>query len=464
MAKLITVERLQSLVQQLYRKIDLAKLDVTAFESEKAVLEQLIQELNDTIGNKRVDKVGEPGDLDYVAPVAASGIYKYIDEADKTVLETARQEIKSAVSDLIGGADDAYNTLKKLQDLIESSDQDLTGLLTLVNQISESLTNTRQELIDITDALEVRIATLEASVADHDTRLTNVEDKQTELENAIADKADAVHTHEADEIVESEEKQFVSAAKKEQYDENTIYNNDMAMVNALGGLAAGTTFDNVPVKDVLTKLLYPYVAPQYSVAGTPNGGTYEKGNHQTITNVRVVVTKKSEKITKVEVLDGSTVLGTKEGAEVQNGGTFNFTVSVPVQSVNKQLTARITDAAGKSYTTNTGAFNFVYPYYIGVCANDATIDEALVKGLTKKIEGKGNKSHAFNCNFQRMVFAYPKAHGALRQILDPNNFDVTGTFGRQEMTITGLDGTAQDYYVYVNSASTVSNFTVRFNY
>ena len=101
---------------------------------------------------------------------------------------------------------------------------------------------------------------------------------------------------------------------------------------------------------------------------------------------------------------------------------------------------------------------------MGVCAENATIDEALIKRLTKKVEGKGNKSHAFTCDFQRMVFAYPKSHGRLRQIIDPNNFDVTGTFGVQEVNITGLDGTAQTYYVYVNSASTVSNFNMKFNY
>ena len=267
-----------------------------------------------------------------------------------------------------------------------------------------------------------------------------------------------------DQVIETEEKQFVSEAKKAQYDENTVYTNDMATVNALGGIAAGTTFDNMPVNEVLTKLLYPYVAPTCSIVGTPNGGTLEKGNAQTITSAKVTVTKKSERITKVEVLNGSTSLGVKEGVEVQNGGTFSFSVNVPVPSTNVQLTAKITDAADKSYTAKTGAFNFVYPYFMGVCGENAEINEALIEGLTKKIEAKGNKSHAFTCDYQRMIFAYPKAHGKLKSIIDPNNFDVTATFGCQEVSITGLDGTAQAYYVYVNSASTVSNFNMKFNY
>ena len=266
-----------------------------------------------------------------------------------------------------------------------------------------------------------------------------------------------------DQVVENENKQFVSAAKKSQYDENTIFNTDMVTVNALGGIKAGENLNNMPVQQLLTKLLYPYVAPTISASSTPNGGTFEKGNNQTVTSIKAVVTKKSEKITKVEVFDGSTSLGVKEGVEVENGGTFTFPVSVPV-SANKNFQAKVTDASEKTVSANTGSFSFVYPYYMGVCAEDATIDETLIKGLTKKVEAKGAKSHAFTCDYQRMIFAYPKSHGTLKSIIDPNNFDVTGTFGVQEVSIVGLDGTAQTYYVYVNSASTVSNFTMKFNY
>ena len=267
----------------------------------------------------------------------------------------------------------------------------------------------------------------------------------------------------ADQVETDAERQFVTEAEKAQFNENTVYSNDMATVNALGGIAAGTTFDNMPVSEVLTKLLYPYVAPTVSASSSPNGGTFEKGNNQKVTKITANVTKKSERITKVEFFDGNTSLGVKSGAEVQNGGSIAITTDIAV-SANKNFKVTVTDAANKSYNANTGSFNFVYPYYMGVCAEGADINEALVKGLTKKVEAKGNKSNSFTCDYQRMVFAYPKAHGKLKSIIDPNNFDVTGTFGVQEVSITGLDGTAQTYYVYVNSASTVSKFTMKFNY
>lgn len=267
----------------------------------------------------------------------------------------------------------------------------------------------------------------------------------------------------ADQVECDEQRQFVTQAEKTKFNENTVYTNDMPTVNAIGGIAAGSTFANMPVSEVLTKLLYPYVAPTVSASSNPNGGTFEKGSTQTVTKITANVTKKSEKITKVEFLDGSEVIEAKEGSEVANGGSIVITTSKEV-STNKNFSVKVTDATNKTYTANTGSFNFVYPYYMGVCAENAEINETLIKGLNKKVEGRGNKSHAFNCEYQRMVFAYPKAHGKLKSIIDPNNFDVTGTFGIQEVSITGLDGTAQEYYVYVNSASTVSNFNMKFNY
>lgn len=267
----------------------------------------------------------------------------------------------------------------------------------------------------------------------------------------------------ADQVECDEQRQFVTEAEKTQFNENTVYTNDMPTVNAIGGIAAGTSFNNMPVNEVLTKLLYPYVAPTVSASSNPNGGTFEKGSTQTVTKITANVTKKSEKITKVEFLDGSEVIEAKEGSEVANGGSIVITTSKEV-STNKNFSVKVTDATNKTYTANTGSFNFVYPYYMGVCAENADINATLVKGLNKKVEGRGNKSHAFTCEYQRMVFAYPKAHGKLKSIIDPNNFDVTGTFGIQEVSITGLDGTAQEYYVYVNSASTVSNFNMKFNY
>ena len=249
-----------------------------------------------------------------------------------------------------------------------------------------------------------------------------------------------------------------------------VFNTDIVTVNALGGIAAGTDLNGLTTRQILNKLLFPYVAQVVDTPSrTPNSTTLERGNNQTVTSVSVKVTKKSEPITKVELYQGSTLIATKEGADVASGGTFTFSglsiaITANTGSVSG-LKVKVTDATGNVVEKSTSGWTFVYPYYCGVCAEGATIDKALVEGLTKKIEAKGNKTDwSFTCDNQCMVFAYPKAHGVLKSIIDPNNFEIFGSFTRHEVPITGLDGTTQPYYVYVNGASTVSGFKVDFKY
>ena len=246
----------------------------------------------------------------------------------------------------------------------------------------------------------------------------------------------------------------------------TTYSNSTPTVNALGGVAANTTFDNMPITDVLTKILYPYVAPVIgNTTSSPNGGVFENGSIQTITAVTSSVTKKSASISKVELLQGSAILKT-HGA-IPNGGNISFTglsIAINKDTANKNLTVKVTDSENKSYTKNTGTFSFVYPYYYGAISANTMISEAAMESLNKKIESKGSKAWTFTLNNQKAVFAYPKSYGVLKSIIDANNFTVTDTFTRSELSITGLDGTAQSYYIYVsNGASTLSDFKYTFN-
>ena len=264
-------------------------------------------------------------------------------------------------------------------------------------------------------------------------------------------------------------KDYVDSKAESKADKSEIlYSNQTPIVQSHGGIAAGETFNNVPITEMIDKILYPWVAPVVSarVAAPANGGVFEKGNTQNVTSITVTVTKKSSDITKVEIFDGSSSLGSKTGADLDTlnstgSATFTFTVDVDV-TANKNFQAKVTDAAEKVTTANTGSFSFVYPYYQGVIAADATADEAAVKALTKLIQAKGTKAVTYTASNQKMVFATPKANGVIKTITDPNGFNVTGTFAQSELSITGLDGTAQDYYVYVSNATTVSAFKITF--
>ena len=247
------------------------------------------------------------------------------------------------------------------------------------------------------------------------------------------------------------------------FDENTI------VPISLGGIKEGTNLSNMSVQDVLSKLLFPYIAPviNASITRNPNKSIYEKGEVVTITEINGVVTKKSDKITSVAFLDSSNVL--KEfTVDVENGGNFTYKFTTPIDITsdlpNNRFRMRVRDASTNATYANTNNINFYYPYYFGVIEENQEITENLFSNFTKKIEAKGNKSNNYTTNNQCMVIAYPKSYGTLKKILDQNSFDVTNTFIKSEVNVTGLDKTSQVYYVYTNNASSVTNFKITFQY
>ena len=260
----------------------------------------------------------------------------------------------------------------------------------------------------------------------------------------------------------------ILAKAKEYVDTEDVFHTDILTVNSLGGISAGANLNNMTTHEILNTLLFPYVAFVInSSSRNAAAATLENGATQTLSSCTINVTKKSKPITSITLYNGSTVLETKTGDAVANGGsiTFNgFSAITVSKSNNPNLKFTVTDGT-TSTDRSVGASTFVYPYYWGVCAADATIDQDLVKGLTKNVSSKGTKTDiAFTTANQRIVFAYPKAHGVLKSVIDPNNFEIIDTFTRSEIVVTGLDGSAQDYYVYVSGAGTVTDFKIDFKY
>lgn len=246
-----------------------------------------------------------------------------------------------------------------------------------------------------------------------------------------------------------------------------VFKADGKTVVAAGGIAAGSEVNGKTYQQILYNMMFPYQKPTISAAAAPNGGTFMKGNTQTITSVTATVTKKTEEIQKVELYNGSTLVATKNGDDtlsststslVKNGGAVKFEgLSREVSGNGGTYTAKVYDITGGTASANTGSFTFINPYYYGVCGASATIDEALVEGLTKDLSGKSTKSYNYTTNSQRMVIAYPKSYGVIKLVKDGNGLDNTGAFGSPvTVNITNEYGVAEDYYVYANGVTSGS--------
>ena len=331
------------------------------------------------------------------------------DGEDKTIVDYVDQKI----ADLIGGAPGTYDTLKEIADYIASH----------------------------------------AEVAEA-------------INQAITNKADKNHTHtSATQTVGG----FMAATDKKKLDgvetgatrNDTLYKNQTPSTVAVGGIPKGFVppESGTEAVEMINKMLHAYVAPQASASMKPtNGGVFEIGTSQSVTAVDVNITLGSTGIKKIEVFDGGQSVGSLTSGIKAGVNTVTLTNPLTV-TTNKQLSVTITDNENKSITAKTGTFTFVSPYYYGAIAANEVPTEALIKAATKSVTTKGTKSFVYNCKDQKIMIAYPKTYGPLKKILDPNNFDVTDTFTQNEVTVNGVA-----YYAYANSASTVSNFKMTFNY
>ena len=232
---------------------------------------------------------------------------------------------------------------------------------------------------------------------------------------------------------------------------------------SIGGISKGAMLNDWSVMDVLVEMLYPYVP--FTMAGftlTPNGGTYEWGSSVTVTNSVTTINEGSESITSVTINDGGTVLATETDPTRLTGSRFTIPINLVI-TTTKNLKTTVVDKKGTTLSRNSATFTFVYPFYYGSLPL-GTLDADSIKGLTKVIQTKGSKKFTFTHSNQCCIFAYPSSYGNLRTAIDQNNFDVTASFVKNVVSITGLDGKPVNYNVYVNSPATLNGFAITFNF
>lgn len=273
------------------------------------------------------------------------------------------------------------------------------------------------------------------------------------------------NTHSADMILETNDKRFITREEKEMLK----YTSMDPTLSSLGGIGVGETFDNIPVNEMIDKLLHPYMPPNVTctVVTPSNGGTFEYGVVTDITSVKVIATKKSKDLSKIEVFstdDLSAPLASQTDG-IAGGGTFNFTINkqLSVLTDNLKIRAKVTDITGKSVTADSGSFNVVYPMFYGALDIDTELNEAAVRKLTKLVQTKQNRVLRFNANNQKLAIAYPASYGAITQIIDPNGFNITDTFTKYTVQLNFSDNSV-DYFVYINDPSTVSDFNISIKY
>lgn len=233
-----------------------------------------------------------------------------------------------------------------------------------------------------------------------------------------------------------------------------IYKSTTPSTIDFGGIKTGylPPEEGINVLELLDQAMHPYIytAPKISFSISPSTTLYELGFVISTLTLKASVTKGIEEITEVGILQSGAIL------ETSNTGFSKVLTNI---KSNTSFSAYVTDGVQR-INSSTIRINFINPIYVGSITN---VTEEEIKNMTKKIVNVSSQSFTYNIDTKRMCIAVPSGWN-LKNVIDPNNFNITSSFVKSTINITCLDGIAKPYSVYYSDYTSQSNFTVKFNF
>ena len=230
---------------------------------------------------------------------------------------------------------------------------------------------------------------------------------------------------------------------------NVTYISDKPSTVAIGGLPLGYTSDGISIVELIDNMLHPYKAPSISLSITPSNTLYELGATISSLTLKATITQGSNDITSLVFLkDGSPLPSTSNPtltqSNIRNNVTYSAYVSDNINRIN----------------SNSINIKFINPIYIGSLSE---VNSTNIKAMTKKVVNVGSQSYTYTIHNKKMCIAFPNGW-TLRNIIDPNGFDITQSFTKETINIYCLDGNSKPYTVYSSEFTSQSSFTVKFNF
>lgn len=272
---------------------------------------------------------------------------------------------------------------------------------------------------------------------------------------------------------------------------NKIYESSLDLsvstVEKLGGIAAGTTVENLTGKsynEILDILIFPTVNPTFT---NPTASISLKG-YSSVQEIGAVAPTSAQ--FSVSYNPGQITLAGKkqanrggaqkmEESKILYGSSKTETLPSKVEKGSMRYYYKAAyeqgpqpkDSKGNNYGTplaagavESGAVTVTgyYPAYSGLISTN-TVTETVIKSMTKTISGKKTITVSGPISEQYICFAAP-IEWTVANIKDSNNFDVTSSYTKNTVSVTGLDGKATNYTVYLSGKmSQPSTYSVNFN-
>lgn len=222
----------------------------------------------------------------------------------------------------------------------------------------------------------------------------------------------------------------------------TTYSNSTPTVSALGGVDVGTTFDNMPITDVLTKILYPYIAPTLnSITLAEAAGTFEYGTKRTISKVTPNFSKGSKAITSI------TIGTTSGGSDLYSSSTV--TSGTAITLANPKIydgttggTIYCTISDGQQSSSKSAAINYAYYDYSKL----TTSTSPDTSGATKQTSGGADNTYSYTAG--QYLWLYSRSSGKKIQTYVAGSWADVTTTPSSAITLTLASGATATYYAY----------------
>jgi len=230
-----------------------------------------------------------------------------------------------------------------------------------------------------------------------------------------------------------------------------VLTNATGTPTTIGGIAAGTTFNNIPVETVLLNLLYPYQSPAFSAFAlsgqtTPiEVGASVTGGARTFTwSTTNSINVATNSISIIDVTNGNTSLAS---ALANTGSTsINLTSVTKITATTHQWKIQATNTQSVALST-TYTVTWQWKRFYGESTSTSLINTEIqalrVGGLASGFAG----TYSFNAGGYKYI-AYPTSFGTATSFKDQStNLDVPFQTV-QVINITNVNGIATNYNVH----------------
>jgi hypothetical protein len=214
------------------------------------------------------------------------------------------------------------------------------------------------------------------------------------------------------------------------------------VTKAIGGIAKDKTYANADIADVISDLLFPYVAPTFSsISTSASSGTFEYGTTRTISTVTPKFTLGSRPITSVKIgtTDGGSDLYT--GASATNNTAITLTTSKTFDgSTGGTIYCTISD--GTTSVMKSTSVSYTY-YDYSKLTTSTTADTA---GATK--QSNAGADNTYNYSSGQYLWLYSRSSSKKIQTYVAGSWADVTTTAVGAITLTLSSGTTATYYAY----------------